>query len=160
MLRSVSGARIQATWKCLAPCVFSRRQFHNTTIAQDEEKSLYSQLLEEINDTSRRTSRSPRGQKIKAIEPALDQDSSKRAVPKRSRKPKASAGAKTNVAQADQSVATKEAKTQKLPLSLLEDPWQDVVKYLKTSYRSSLGDNKRAHVISQSLCGKCTELVR
>jgi len=116
--------------------------------------------LEEINDTSRRTSRSPRGQKIKAIEPALDQDSSKRAVPKRSRKPKASAGAKTNVAQADQSVATKEAKTQKLPLSLLEDPWQDVVKYLKTSYRSSLGDNKRAHVISQSLCGKCTELVR
>lgn len=44
----------------------------------------------------------------------------------------------------------------RVPLSLLENPWEDVTRYLRRAYNASkgLGDNRRIHVISQSLCGR------
>ena len=50
----------------------------------------------------------------------------------------------------------KEKRTSERPSPLIENPWEDITKFLESKYklRTPLGDNKRAHVISESLCGK------
>lgn len=59
--------------------------------------------------------------------------------------------------------ALKEIQIPRMPIGLLHNPWSDVLRFLSSAYRSHtyLGDNKRAHVISESLCGKkvtpCTQ---
>ena len=50
--------------------------------------------------------------------------------------------------------AAGKASKSSMSKELLENPWQDLVQYLETAYASSRGDKTRAHVISQSLCGK------
>lgn len=52
--------------------------------------------------------------------------------------------------------ALQEMKMSRMPIGLLQNPWSDILRFLASTYKSHtyLGDNKRAHVISHSLCGK------
>jgi hypothetical protein len=114
-----------------------------------------------VGATKKRTRTSPRKQPSTDNEAQDDSNSLSATVPTKPRRRISDSG-KSSLKEVPGTQILKNLRTRKIPLSLLQNPWDDVTRYLKSAYssRKNLGDSRRAHVISESLCGmyKSTEI--
>lgn len=183
MFRLISPSSRAAIRRSHTPHLLNLSKFHRSARLEEEpSKDLYSELLADINDTKIIKRRSRR--KVAVSDGLLTPEEIPKVAPKKKPKPtlrkkaskdtEAQDGSKSRSAakpakprevnsnSAKSSIKTEPGvqaleglKSRKIPLSLLQNPWDNITRYLKSAYssRKILGDSRRVHVISESLCG-------